>query len=107
MLRATHLDELPQIVNVLRGDISLVGPRPDFIDFYNQLKDTIPYYGIRTIIKPGLTGWAQVNFPATTSMEETTERLSYDLYYLKNRSAVLDLLIILKTIRTVVAALGE
>jgi exopolysaccharide biosynthesis polyprenyl glycosylphosphotransferase len=107
MLRTTHLDELPQIVNVLRGDISLVGPRPDFIDFYDQLKDKIPYYGIRTIIKPGLTGWAQVNFPATVSAEETRERLSYDLYYLKNRSAVLDLLIILKTIRTVVAALGK
>jgi exopolysaccharide biosynthesis polyprenyl glycosylphosphotransferase len=107
MLRATHLDELPQIVNVLRGDISLVGPRPDFIDFYDQLKDKIPYYGIRTIIKPGLTGWAQVNFPATISAEETRERLSYDLYYLKNRSAVLDVLIILKTIRTVVAALGK
>jgi lipopolysaccharide/colanic/teichoic acid biosynthesis glycosyltransferase len=107
MLRATHLDELPQIVNVLRGDISLVGPRPDFIDFYDQLKDKIPYYSIRTIIKPGLTGWAQVNFPATVSAEETRERLSYDLYYLKNRSAVLDLLIILKTIRTVVAALGR
>jgi lipopolysaccharide/colanic/teichoic acid biosynthesis glycosyltransferase len=107
MLRGTHLDELPQIVNVLRGDISLVGPRPDFIDFYDQLKDKIPYYGIRTIIKPGLTGWAQVNFPATISAEETRERLSYDLYYLKNRSAVLDLLIILKTIRTVVAALGK
>jgi exopolysaccharide biosynthesis polyprenyl glycosylphosphotransferase len=107
LLRATHLDELPQIVNVLRGDISLVGPRPDFIDFYNQLEDRIPYYGIRTIIKPGLTGWAQVNFPATVSAEETRERLSYDLYYLKNRSAVLDLLIILKTIRTVVAALGK
>jgi exopolysaccharide biosynthesis polyprenyl glycosylphosphotransferase len=107
MLRGTHLDELPQIVNVLRGDISLVGPRPDFIDFYDQLKDEIPYYSIRTIIKPGLTGWAQVNFPATVSAEETRERLSYDLYYLKNRSAVLDLLIILKTIRTVVAALGK
>jgi exopolysaccharide biosynthesis polyprenyl glycosylphosphotransferase len=107
MLRATHLDELPQIVNVWRGDISLVGPRPDFIDFYDQLKDKIPYYSIRTIIKPGLTGWAQVNFPATISAEETRERLSYDLYYLKNRSSVLDLLIILKTIRTVVAALGK
>ncbi|HUC31465.1 MAG TPA: sugar transferase [Candidatus Paceibacterota bacterium] len=107
LLRSTHLDELPQIVNVLQGDISLVGPRPDLIDFYDQLKDKIPYYNIRTIIKPGLTGWAQVNFPATVSAEETKERLSYDLYYLKNRSAVLDLLIILKTIRTVVAALGK
>jgi exopolysaccharide biosynthesis polyprenyl glycosylphosphotransferase len=107
LLRATHLDELPQIWNVLRGDISLVGPRPDFIDFYNQLKDKIPYYNIRTIVRPGLTGWAQVNFPTTVSVEETKERLSYDLYYLKNRSAVLDLLIILKTIRTVVGALGK
>ncbi|HUC01295.1 MAG TPA: sugar transferase [Candidatus Paceibacterota bacterium] len=107
VLRSTHLDELPQIWNVLRGDISLVGPRPDFIDFYDQLKDKIPYYNIRTIIKPGLTGWAQVNFPRTLSAEETKERLSYDLYYLKNRSAVIDVLIILKTIRTVVGALGK
>ena len=107
ILRRTHLDELPQIVNVLRGDISLVGPRPDYDDFYNQLKGKIPYYNIRTITKPGLTGWAQVNFPATVSAEEVKERLSYDLYYLKNRSAVLDVLIILKTIKTVVAALGK
>lgn len=106
-LRRTHLDELPQVINVLRGDLSLVGPRPDFVDFYNKLKDTIPYYSIRTIVKPGLTGWAQVNFPATVSVEETKERLSYDLYYLKNRSAVLDVLIILKTIRTVLGALGR
>ncbi len=107
ILRSTHLDELPQIVNVLRGDISLVGPRPDFVDFYNRLQGKIPYYNIRTITKPGLTGWAQVNFPTTISIEETKERLSYDLYYLKNQSAVLDLLIILKTIKTVVAALGK
>jgi exopolysaccharide biosynthesis polyprenyl glycosylphosphotransferase len=106
-LRRTHLDELPQVVNVLRGDISLVGPRPDYVDFYNKLKDVIPYYSIRTIMKPGLTGWAQVNFPATVSIEETKERLSYDLYYLKNRSAVLDILIVLKTIRTVLGALGR
>ncbi len=106
-LRRTHLDELPQVINVLRGDLSLVGPRPDFVDFYEKLKDVIPYYSIRTIVKPGLTGWAQVNFPATVSVEETKERLSYDLYYLKNRSAVLDVLIILKTIRTVLGALGR
>jgi exopolysaccharide biosynthesis polyprenyl glycosylphosphotransferase len=107
ILRPTHLDELPQIVNLFRGEMSIVGPRPDFIDFYNKLKAEIPYYTIRTITKPGLTGWAQTNFPATTSIEETKERLCYDIYYLKNRSIVLDVLIVLKTIKAVITASGK
>ncbi len=107
ILRASHLDELPQFINLLRGDVSLVGPRPDFIDFYNELKDVIPYYSIRTIIKPGITGWAQVAFPITESLEQTKERLCYDIYYLKNRSLVLDILIILKTLKTVLSAAGR
>jgi exopolysaccharide biosynthesis polyprenyl glycosylphosphotransferase len=107
ILRSTHLDELPQFINLLRGDVSFVGPRPDFIEFYEKLKDVIPYYSIRTIVKPGITGWAQVTFPVTESAEQTKERLCYDIYYLKNRSLIFDILIILKTLRTVVTAAGR
>lgn len=107
VLRSTHLDELPQFINLLRGDVSLVGPRPDFIEFYDKLKDVIPYYSIRTIVKPGVTGWAQIAFPITESLEQTKERLCYDVYYLKNRSLIFDILIILRTLKTVVTASGK
>ncbi len=107
VLRSTHLDELPQLINLLLGNISLVGPRPDFIDFYNELKEKIPYYSVRTIIKPGITGWAQVAFPVTESVEQTRERLCYDIYYLKNRSLILDILIIAKTLKIIATAAGK
>ncbi len=107
LLRATHIDELPQIWNVLKGDISLVGPRPDFIDFFKKLESAIPYYAIRTLVKPGVTGWAQVGYPVTIGLEETRVRLSYDLYYLKHYSFMVDLLIVLKTLKTVVTASGR
>ena len=107
LLRATHIDELPQIWNVLKGDISLVGPRPDFIDFFKKLESAIPYYAIRTLVKPGVTGWAQVGYPVTIGLEETRIRLSYDLYYLKHYSFMVDLLIVLKTLKTVVTASGR
>lgn len=106
LLRRTHLDELPQFINVLRGEISFIGPRPDFADFYENLNQTIPYYNIRTLVRPGMTGWAQVNYPVTLSLEETRERLAYDFYYLKNYSLTLDLLIILKTVKAVLTASG-
>ncbi len=106
-LRRTHIDEFPQSINLLRGEISLVGPRPDFGDFFEKLKTQIPYYSVRTIVKPGLTGWAQINMPTTISLEETKERLCYDIYYLKNRSLTLDMLIILKTLKAVVTASGK
>lgn len=106
MLRRAHLDELPQVWNLLRGDISLVGPRPDFLEFFKKLEQEIPYYKIRTIVKPGLTGWAQIKLPQTKSLEATRERFAYDLYYLKNRSLALDLTIILKTAKEVFTASG-
>ncbi len=106
-LRATHIDELPQIGNVLRGNISLVGPRPDFVGFFKKLEGQIPYYAIRTLVKPGITGWAQTNYPVTASLEETRVRLSYDLYYLKHYSFMVDLLIVLKTLKTMVTAAGK
>ncbi len=98
ILRFTHLDELPQLWNILKGDISFIGPRAErkeLVEFYRQL----PYYEIRHIIKPGLTGWAQVNYKPSASLEEAREKLKYDIYYIKNRSLVLDLLILIKTIR--------
>lgn len=105
-LRKTHIDEIPQLWNVIRGDVSIVGPRPDFVDFYKKLEVEIPYYSIRTIIKPGLTGWAQVQKPIIASVDDTRERLEYDLYYIKNRSIILDLAIILKTLKVLLTAKG-
>ncbi len=107
ILRTTHLDELPQLWNILRGDVSLIGPRPDFIDFFKKLEEKIPYYAIRTLVKPGVTGWAQTNYPVTASLEETRVRLSYDLFYLKHYSFMVDLLIVLKTLKTVFTAAGR
>jgi exopolysaccharide biosynthesis polyprenyl glycosylphosphotransferase len=100
LLRHIHLDEMPQLLNVLKGDISVVGPRPErtkLVKMYEQ----IPYYEIRHIIKPGIIGWAQLNYPPSASPEEAQKKFQYDLYYLKNRSFILDLFILIKTIRTV------
>lgn len=99
LLVKTHLDELPQLFNILKGDISFVGPRPERPEFVEILKKEIPFYETRHLIKPGLTGWAQLNYKYTNSIEETKEKLAYDLYYLKNRSLFLDLVIVIKTIR--------
>lgn len=101
ILRRTHLDEMPQLWNVLKGDISFVGPRPErtkLVKMYEQ----IPYYEIRHIIKPGIIGWAQLNYPPSTSLEQAQKKFQFDLYYLKNRSFVLDLFILIKTIRKVI-----
>ncbi len=96
-LRRSHLDELPQMLNILKGDISLVGPRPERPEFISQLEKEIPYYHLRHLIKPGFTGWAQINFPYARSVEDSFEKFQYDLYYLKNRSLFLDFRILLKT----------
>jgi len=96
-LRRTHLDEIPQLLNVLRGDISLVGPRPERPEFAAQLEKEIPYFLMRHIIKPGFTGWAQIKFRYARSVTDSLEKFQYDLYYLKNRSLMLDLQIILDT----------
>ncbi|OGZ57332.1 MAG: hypothetical protein A3B96_01140 [Candidatus Spechtbacteria bacterium RIFCSPHIGHO2_02_FULL_43_15b] len=97
-LRRTHIDELPQMINIARGEISLVGPRPERIEFVKELESQIPHYNVRHIITPGFTGWAQVNFRYARTPEDTYEKFQYDLYYLKNRSIILDIAIILKTI---------
>lgn len=98
ILRYTHLDEIPQLFNILKGNISFIGPRAEaskLVENYKQL----PYYDLRHIIKPGLTGWAQVNYKPSASLEEAKEKLRYDIYYIKNRSLALDLMILLKTVK--------
>ena len=107
-LRKTRLDELPQLFNVVLGDLSLIGPRPDIIDLGRKLAKEIPYYTVRNLIAPGLSGWAQIKQDAPPqSLEETKLRLSYDLYYIKNRSLMLDIKIALKTIKTLLSRTGR
>ncbi len=98
ILRASHLDELPQLINIFKGDISFAGPRPERVELAEQFK-TFPHYEMRHVVKPGLTGWAQINYRPSASLEEAREKLCYDLYYIKNRSLFLDLLILIRTIR--------
>ncbi len=105
-LRRTRLDELPQIWNILVGDMSLVGPRPERPEFVKQLTGQIPFYGQRHVIRPGLTGWAQVRYSYGSSVEDATEKLQYDLFYIKNLSIPFDLFIIVSTIKTVVMRKG-
>jgi sugar transferase (PEP-CTERM system associated) len=100
-IRRTRIDELPQVFNVLAGEMSFVGPRPERPYFVEQLTQQIPFYGARHSVKPGITGWAQVRFTYCASVEDNTRKLQYDLYYVKNHSLVLDLLILLETIRVV------
>ena len=105
-LRRTRLDELPQLWNVLRGDMSFVGPRPERPTFVAELTEKIPFYGQRHVVKPGITGWAQVRYTYGASVEDAVEKLQYDLYYIKNLSFALDLVIVLDTIKTVVLRRG-
>jgi exopolysaccharide biosynthesis polyprenyl glycosylphosphotransferase len=100
-IRATRIDELPQLANIIQGEMTLVGPRPERPHFVEQLARAIPFYRQRAYVKPGLTGWAQVNFPYGASVEDAREKLAYDLYYVKNRSIMLDLRILISTIRVV------
>jgi len=107
-LRKTRIDELPQLWNVLKGDISLIGPRPDIDGNFDLLVKQIPYYSVRNIVKPGLSGWAQINQDLPPhSVEETKVRLAYDLYYIKNRSFLLDIKIALRTIKTLISRTGK
>lgn len=106
-LRKSRIDEIPQLINVFRGEMSFVGPRPERPEFIKQLKEKIPFYEARLLVKPGITGWAQINFPYGASEEDALEKLQYDLYYIKNRSFILDLSIILKTIKTVLSGGGR
>ncbi|MHB1512472.1 MAG: TIGR03013 family XrtA/PEP-CTERM system glycosyltransferase [Acidiferrobacter sp.] len=101
-IRKVRIDELPQAFNVLRGDMSFVGPRPERPFFVDQLRRDIPYYGYRHAIKPGITGWAQVRYPYGASVEDAIEKLKYDLYYVKNNTLFLDLIILFQTVQVVI-----
>jgi exopolysaccharide biosynthesis polyprenyl glycosylphosphotransferase len=104
-LRRTRLDELPQFANILRGEMSLVGPRPERLEFIGRLQEAIPFYRARLMVPPGLTGWAQVNLPYGDSVEAARAKLEYDLYYVKHRSVTFDLAIVVRTLG-IVARLG-
>ena len=105
-LRKTRIDELPQLWNVLRGDMGFVGPRPERPEFVAWLTEELPFYYLRTLIRPGLTGWAQVRYGYGATLEETKEKLEYDLYYIKHMSLGLDLLIMFETIKTILLRRG-
>jgi len=105
-IRLTRIDELPQLINVLRGDMSFVGPRPERPFFVEQLSRDIPFYRERHCVKPGITGWAQVNYPYGASLEDSRQKLSYDLYYVKNHSLFLDFIIMLSTVRVILMQQG-
>jgi sugar transferase (PEP-CTERM system associated) len=106
MLRKTRIDEIPQLINVLKGDMSFVGPRPERPFFVDSLRTAIPFYDERHKMKPGLTGWAQIHYPYGASVEDAKEKLAYDLYYAKSASMILDVLIALQTIRVVLFPRG-
>jgi len=101
VLRKTRLDEVPQFLNVLKGDMSLIGPRPERPEFVLILEQELPYYALRHVIKPGLTGWAQVKHPYANSVKDQQEKLLFDLYYIKERNLLLDFKIVIKTISTI------
>jgi lipopolysaccharide/colanic/teichoic acid biosynthesis glycosyltransferase len=105
-LRRTRLDELPQLWNVLIGDMSMVGPRPERPEFVGQLTEQIPFYGLRHTVRPGVTGWAQVRYTYGASVEDSMEKLQYDLFYIKRMTLAFDLFVLFSTIKTVVLRRG-
>jgi exopolysaccharide biosynthesis polyprenyl glycosylphosphotransferase len=106
IMRKTRLDELPQFINILRGDMSLVGPRPERPFFVDQLSEEIPFYRTRHLVRPGATGWAQVRYPYGNSVEDSLIKLQYDLYYIRHQSLALDLQIIIRTIGKMISFAG-
>ena len=105
-LRRTRLDEIPQLWNALRGDMSMVGPRPERPGFVADLTKQIPFYGQRHVVKPGVTGWAQVRYQYGSTIEDSQEKLQYDLYYVKNHTLFLDLVVLLETVAVVLTGKG-
>lgn len=106
-LRVSRLDELPQAINILKNEMSFIGPRPERPEFVSELQKIMPYYNARHLVKPGLTGWAQVNYKYTDSLEGNLTKLQYDLFYIKNRSFLLDALTILKTVNAIIKRTGR
>jgi lipopolysaccharide/colanic/teichoic acid biosynthesis glycosyltransferase len=106
-LRKTRLDEFPQFLSVLRGEMSLVGPRAERPELVAEFQKQVPFYRSRLLVKPGLTGWAQINYGYVASVTETAVKLEYDLYYIKHRNLAMDISIILRTIGTVLRRSGR
>ncbi len=106
LMRKSRIDELPQLLNVLRGEMSFVGPRPERPEFVGDLEQRIPYYRERHTVKPGITGWAQLCYPYGSTEKDTVEKLQYDLYYIKNRSLLFDLAILVQTVEVVLWGKG-
>ncbi len=107
ILRKTRLDELPQVINLIKGDLSLIGPRPERPQIVEELTEKMPYYALRHIVKPGITGWAAIHQNYTDTMKTSQDKLQYDLYYIKNRSFLLDLSIVLRTVNVVLRMMGQ
>jgi lipopolysaccharide/colanic/teichoic acid biosynthesis glycosyltransferase len=107
VLRRTHLDELPQVINILRGELAVVGPRPEQPQLVAELNGKIPYYRLRHLVRPGLTGWAQVKYQYAGTEAETLEKLQYEFFYLRHQSLRLDLRIVGRTARSVVRSEGR
>ncbi len=107
IIRKLRLDELPQLWNVIRGDMSFVGPRPEREYFIEELEKAIPYYRERFTVKPGITGWAQVSYGYGASVEDAIEKLNYDLFYIKNMSILMDIMIMLRTVKIVLFSKGS
>jgi lipopolysaccharide/colanic/teichoic acid biosynthesis glycosyltransferase len=106
VLRKMRIDEIPQLINVLSGDMSLVGPRPERPAFVDQLREQVRFYDLRHSVKPGITGWAQIRYSYGASMEEAQSKLQFDLFYVKNNSLILDVLILAETVRVVLFGEG-
>jgi lipopolysaccharide/colanic/teichoic acid biosynthesis glycosyltransferase len=107
LLRKTHLDELPQFLNVLRGEMSLVGPRAERPALVELFENHVPFYRARLLVKPGITGWAQINYGYASTIDETIKKLEYDLYYIKHRNVLMEILIIIRTPATVLGFRGR
>jgi lipopolysaccharide/colanic/teichoic acid biosynthesis glycosyltransferase len=107
ILRRTHIDELPQFINVLRGEMSLVGPRAERPELVEMFQKHVPFYRARLLVKPGITGWAQVNFGYASTIDETVVKLEFDLYYIKHRNLLTDFVILLRTPSTVLGLRGQ
>ena len=105
-IRKTRIDELPQILNVLVGDMAFIGPRPERPEFVQKLAEKIPYYNARHCVKPGITGWAQMCYPYGASEHDARQKLQFDLYYVKNHSLFLDIMIMLNTVEVVLFGKG-
>lgn len=106
-MRKTRIDELPQIINVLKGEMSFVGPRPESVTYVKMLEKELPFYNLRHTVRPGLTGWAQVMYPYGASVQDALHKLEYDLYYIKHQNFILDMMIFFKTLKTVVFGRGR